>query len=173
MEIVGALRVYAFVDGKVFPVFLVYKGIAAVGTAKGMLPGETVVIRGEVGTADLAFDLSFLTIVPIEVRLRGIAGWTFAVLWDVTFFTAGNRFDFFVVFVFKVRDKGLPVPFILTVANTGEFVCFELLVFWGVGIVESPMFQRDIFADKEDKPAILLVKRLNYREQIGNNIHKQ
>lgn len=43
----------------------------------------------------------------------------------------------------------------------GKFVHLEFLVFRGMGIIKSPLFKRDISADKINQPAVLLVKRLN------------
>ena len=46
----------------------------------------------------------------------------------------------------------------------GKFVYFELLIFWRMGIIESPLFEWYISADKTDQPAVLLIKILNNRE---------
>ncbi len=54
-----------------------------------------------------------------------------------------------------------------------EFANLEFPVSGGMGIIKSPLFKRDVFADKMDQPAVLLVKRLNEGEQIGNTIHRQ
>ena len=80
---------------------------------------------------------------------------------DVTFLTAGNRLDLNIVAVFKVRNKKLPVPFMLYDLDFREFVHFELLVFWGMGIIKSPLFERDISANKVNLPAVLAIKVLN------------
>ena len=45
-----------------------------------------------------------------------------------------------------------------------KFVHFELLIFWRMGIIESPLLKRDISANKVNKPAVLLIKILNYRK---------
>ena len=42
-----------------------------------------------------------------------------------------------------------------------EFIGSEFVVFRGMGIIKSPLFERDIFADKSNEPAVLLVKKLN------------
>ena len=52
------------------------------------------------------------------------------------------------------------------------FINFELLVFEGMGIVKSPLLERDISTDKVNQPAVLLVKILNYREQVLYNVHE-
>lgn len=55
---------------------------------------------------------------------------------------------FFVVAPFKGRNVFLIVPFFV-VKDFREFVRFKLLVFWGMGIVMRPLFERYISADKQ------------------------
>ena len=55
----------------------------------------------------------------------------------------------------------LPVLF-LKRDNLWEFIRFELLIFGRVDIIESPLFQRDVSADKTDKPAILAIEIIDY-----------
>ena len=132
MEIVRAFLVNALVYDKVLTVLLVGECIAAVWAAQGILFGKTVVVRGEVGITDLALDLSLGPVVAVKVRHWSVTAGTGAILRDITFFTPGNRLDFLVVPVFKVRDKELPVPFTLVELYFWEFIRFELLVLWGV-----------------------------------------
>ena len=42
-----------------------------------------------------------------------------------------------------------------------ELIHLELLVLGGMGIVKNPLLKRDIFADKVDKPAVLLIREVN------------
>ena len=42
----------------------------------------------------------------------------------------------------------MPVPLMLNDLDFWKFVYFELLIFWRMGIVESPLLERDISADK-------------------------
>ena len=39
-----------------------------------------------------------------------------------------------------------------------ELIDLELLILGGMGIVEGPLLERDISADKVDQPAVLLIK---------------
>ena len=164
IEIVRAFHVDAFVDDKVLTVFLVCQGIAAMGAPQGIVFGETVVVRGEVSITDLALDLSFGSVVAVEIGLGCITAGTGAILRNIAFLTPGNRLDFLVVPVFKVGNEELPVPSILVELYFWEFIRFKLLVFWRVGIIKGPLPKRDISTDKTDQPAILLVKVLNDRE---------
>ena len=50
----------------------------------------------------------------------------------------------------KVRDQEAPVPFLLEDLNFWERVHFELLIFWRMGIIESPLLKWYISADEVD-----------------------
>ena len=88
VKVKGALWVHAFMDDEVFPVFLRDESMSAMGTAQGVVSGETVVIRGETCAADLAAKLSGRAVVAVEIGLRSIAGRAAAVLRDVALLMA-------------------------------------------------------------------------------------
>ena len=123
---------------------------ATVGTPQGELPGEAVFIWRKICIAYLAFQLSGFAVIPVKVRLRGATGGAGAVFRDVAFLTSGDRFYLEIVSVFKVRDQETPVPFLLDDLDFGKFVYFELLIFWRMGIIESPLFEWYISADEID-----------------------
>ena len=111
-------------------------------------------------TTDFALVLSVATIIVIDVMVRsttqradGILGNGFAV-------TTLNRLNWFAVFPVIVFQKELLVLFDKRFYNR-ELVNLKLLVLWRVRIIESPLFQRYISANKVNKPAVLLVKVLN------------
>ena len=164
MEIVKALGVDTFVEDKVFPVFFCSQCLTAMGTAEGELLGKAVILRRKVSIANLAFKLPGLAVIAVKKRLRGATGRAGAVLRDVTFFTASDGFYLKIVPVFKVRDEEMPVPFLLDDLDLRKFIHFKFLIFGGMGIIESPLPERDISADEVDQPAILLIKVLNYRK---------
>ena len=70
-----------------------------------------------------------------------------AVIIDITCGPAADRFDFFTILPFKVRDVIVVVPF-LVIDDLWKFINFELLIFWRMRIIESPLFERDISTDK-------------------------
>ena len=164
VEIIRAFGIDALVDDKVLPFFFGNECPATVGTPQGELPGEAVFIWRKICIAYLAFQLSGFAVIPVKVRLRGATGGAGAVFRDVAFLTSGDRFYLEIVSVFKVRDQETPVPFLLDDLDFGKFVYFELLIFWRMGIIESPLFEWYISADKTDQPAVLLIKILNNRE---------
>ena len=52
-----------------------------------------------------------------------------------------------------------------------KLIHLELLVLGGMGIVKGPLFKGDIFADKVDQPAILLIKLVAKLKKIQYNVH--
>ena len=164
MEIVRALGVDTFVDDEMLALFFRDQRFTAMGTPEGEVLGEAVFVRRKVGIANLAFKLPGLAVIAVKKRLRGATGRAGAVMWDVAFFTSGDGFYLKIVPVFKVRNEETPVPFVLEDLDLREFVDFKFLIFWGMGIIESPLFERDISADEVDEAAILLIKVLNNRK---------
>ena len=59
-----------------------------------------------------------------------------------------------------VGKELLPVELRKRFNNNRKPIDLELLVFRRMGIIKGPLFERDIFADKADQPAILLIKML-------------
>ena len=164
MEIVRALGVDTFVEDKMLAFFLCDQRLTAMGTPEGEVLGKAVILRRKISMANLAFKLPGPAVIAVKKRLRGTTGRAGAVLWDVTFFTACNGFYLNIVSVFKVRDEETPVPFMLDDLDIWKLIHFKFLIFWGMGIIESPLLERDISADKVYQPAVLLVKILNYRK---------
>jgi hypothetical protein len=96
--------------------------------------------------------------------LRGITARAGAGLRDITFRPAADRTDLLSITLFVVRDQFLVSPVLPEVSDKREFINFELLVFGRMGIIESPLLEGNVFADKADQPAVLLVKVLNNRK---------
>ena len=83
---------------------------------------------------------------------------------NVTFFAAGDRFYLNIVAAFKVRDEETPVPFMMDDLDFWKLVHSKFLIVWRMGIIESPLLERDISADQVYQPAVLLIKILNNRK---------
>ncbi len=100
-------------------------------------------------------------VVSVEVRHGGITAQAGAVLWDVAFRAAVYGADLFAIAFFDVGNE-LPVsPALAEVSDERQLVSLEFLVFWGMRIIESPLFEWNVSADKHDQPAVLLIKVLN------------
>lgn len=91
--------------------------------------------------------MPFGTIVLIKERHGSIASGAGAVIRDIAFGTSVDRFDLFAVFPFEIRDIVFIVPDFV-VDDLWELIDLEFLIFWGMGIIESPLSERDISADK-------------------------
>ncbi len=149
VEVVRTFRIDTFVEDEVLPLFLWDESIAAVRAAQ--LHGrEAAVPRGESGIAYLAENLSFGTVVPVEVWHGRVTARTGAVLRNIAFRTAVYRPDLLSVAFFGIGDKLLVSPFLAEVGNKRERIDLELLVFWGMGIIRSPLFEGYVSADKAD-----------------------
>lgn len=105
--------------------------------------------------------MSLGAVISIKIGLRGMTAGARTVKRNIAFFMSGNRFDLLMIFIFEIRDEKLPVPIALMKLDVGELIGFEFLIFRGMGIIKGPLFERDIFADKVNKPAVLLVEKLN------------
>lgn len=87
-----------------------------------------------------------------------------AFLWNITLGSAVDRIDFLSVIFFKVRDQFFVSLVLTEICNETKLVCFKFLMLWRMEIVKSPLFKWNVSAGKVQKPAVLLVKILNYRE---------
>lgn len=130
-----------------FPVFLWNEGVPTVRTAQ--LHGrETVFFRGELCVADFAQALAFGTAIFVKEDFRGAAPGAGTVIRDITFGTAVHRLYLFTIAFLVLRDEVFVSPLLFEISYERKFINFELLVFGGVGIIKSPLFERDVSADK-------------------------
>ena len=80
--------------------------------------------------------------------VRSIALRTGTVSWNIAFTMTEYRFDSFAIAFLVVGNKVSPVPFLLKRDDFRQFINLKLLILWRVGIIKSPLFKRNIFADK-------------------------
>ena len=141
VEVVRAFRIDTFVEDEVLPLFLWDEGVATVRAAQ--LHGrEPAVPRGESGIAYLAEDLAFGAVVPVEVWHGRVTARAGAVLRDIAFRAAPDGADLLAIAFFDVGNE-LPVsPALAEVSDERQLVSLEFLVFWGMGIIESPLLDR-------------------------------
>ena len=160
VQIVGAFGVYTFVEDKVLAVFFGNKCMAAVGVPQ--LHGrKAALLWREQGTVYLAEYLPFGAVVFVEIRHGRITAWAGAVLRDVAVRAAVYRLDLLPIAFFDIGDELFVSPVLAKVGDKGQLVCFEFLVFRGMGVIKSPLPEWDVSADEHDEPAVLLVKVLN------------
>ena len=156
--VVGAVLVDAFPDNKEFPVLHRDESMSAERAAKLKRLVETVVLRGEHRAADLAQELAFGTIVAVEVLGRGVTARALRIGRNTAFAAPANRPELAaVVGALVFTPEVLPVLF-LQGDDPWELIRFELLVLWGMCLIISPLLERDVSADKTEKPAFLIIK---------------
>ena len=76
--------------------------------------------------------------------------WAGTAIGDITLRASADRTDLFTIALLEIRDELLVSPFLTEVSNEGENINFKFLIFRGVGIIKSPLFKRDISANKAD-----------------------
>ena len=111
-------------------------------------------------SADLALILTVTAIVIIDVMMRSTANRANSIFRDGLTITTLNRFNRLSILPLIEFEKELPILFVEGFDDR-KLVNLEFLILWRVGIVESLLLERDISADKVNKPAVLLVKVLN------------
>ena len=90
MEIIGALGVDAFVDNKVFAVFLMDEGMPAVRATQAEGREAVAFFGRETCVTDLTEKLSFTAVVLVEVDGRGLTSGTGTFFRDVSIRASGN-----------------------------------------------------------------------------------
>ena len=109
---------------------------------------EAALGRREPGGTNFAEELPFGAVIPVEKRLGSLTAGTGTVIRDIAFRAAADRTDLLAITFFKVRDEIFISPVLTEVRDQREFINFELLILWGVGIIESPLLEWNISADK-------------------------
>ena len=160
MQIERALRVDAFVDAEELPVLFGDKGVPAIRTHEPNRRGNNLPGDKRLAT-DLALVLSVPAIVIVEIVVRSATEGTDNILRDGFPVTPLYRFDGFAILPKIVLEEELPVLFDERL-NDGEAIRSKLLVFRGVGIIESPLLERNISADEVQEPANRFILFLNY-----------
>lgn len=132
---------------EMFPVFLRNESVTAVRTSE--LQGRKMAfIRREAGVTDFAEKLPFGAIILIEERFRSITTRTTTVVRDIAGRVTADGKDLLAIAFFVVRDKIFVSPVLPVVRDQRKLINLELLVFWRMGIIKSPLLERDVSTDK-------------------------
>ena len=91
--------------------------------------------------------MPFRTIVFVKEWFGCITAWAGTGIRDVAFRAAADRPDLLAIAFFVVRDEFFVSPALAEICDQRESINFELLVLWGMGIIESPLLKRGISAD--------------------------
>jgi hypothetical protein len=112
--------------------------------------------------ADFTQNLTFLfAIVPHQIIHRSITCRTGTVFRNIAFYTSKDRLDGFVVTLFVVRNKIFPIPILFIRDDFWKLIYFEFLILWRMGIIKSPLPERNVSANKVNKPTNLFMLVLN------------
>lgn len=159
--IVRAVVVDAFMDAEVLAVFDRLEGMSAVRALESergdhFFPGHKGL------PADLALKLAAAAGVVVNILMGCAAKRAYGIRWDCTLpaFVRLDRFYGFAIAETIVFVPELPVLLDKRLDNR-ELIRKELLIFWTVKFIMSPLFERDISADKENKLADLAILFLN------------
>lgn len=164
MPVKGASVIDALMYAEMFPVFDRLESMPAVRALEFERCSHFLTIH-EGLSADLAFELSTTTGIIIDILMWSAAERTDGIFGNGTNFAflGFDGLDSFAIAEAVVFVPELPVLF-----NKGfddrEPVGGKFLILGTVDFVMSPLPQWDVSADKENKPANLLILFLNYRE---------
>ena len=159
MEIVRTFGIDTFVYTEKLTVFLGNQGIAAMRAGKS--DGSCNNFTGtECLTTDFTLVLPIASIVVVDVMVWSTTQRADGILRNRFTVTTLNRVDRFAILPLIVFEKELPVLFDKGLDDR-KFINLEFLVLGRMGIIESPLSERDISANKVKKPTVLLVKVLN------------
>ena len=159
--VVRAVIIDTFVNTEVFTVFDRLECMPAV-RAPEFERGNNVFSGNKGLPADLAFELPTAAGIVIDVFMRGVAERTYGIFRD----SAGlailsfDRFNCFAVAKPVILVPEQPVLFDERL-NDRQLIREEFLVFGAVDLIMSPLFERNVSADKENKPANSVVLFLN------------
>ena len=160
MQIERTLWIDALVDAEEPPVLFGDKGMPTVRAHETDWRGNKLP-RDERLATDLALILPVAAIIIIEIVVGSATEWTDGILGNGFPIAPLDRPDGFAIFPEVVFQEELPVLFEEGL-DDGEAVSVEFLVFRGVWIIEGPLLERDISADKVQEPANRFILFLNY-----------
>ena len=159
VKIVRTLGVDTLMEDEMFPLFFGDEGVPAVRTDKTD-GGRDLFTGNESLAADFALVLSVAAVIIVDVMVRCATERTDDIFRDRSAITPLDGFDGSAILPEIVFEKELPVLFDEGFDDR-ELVDPEFLILRGVGIVKSPLLERNISAYEADQPAVLLIKLLN------------
>ncbi len=147
VKIVRAFGIDALVEDKVFPVLFGNEGISTVRAAQ-LYGGEAAFGGRKPCSTDLTEEMLFGAVILVKKRFRCVTVGEGTAIRDIAFRAAADRADLFTIAFLVVRDEVFVVSALTEVSNPREFINLKLLVFWGMGVIKSPLFEWNISADE-------------------------
>ena len=118
---------------------------------------------GEGLTTDFTLVLTVTTVIVVDVVMWGSTQRADDIFRNGFTITTLNWFYRFSVFPLVVFQKKLPVLFDKGFDNR-KLINLKFLILWRMRVIKSPLFERDMSANKIKKPADLFVLVLNVVE---------
>ena len=159
--VVRAAVVDAFVDAEMLPVLNGQEGMAAVWALK-FERGNNLFSVYKGLSADLAQELSAAAGVVVDIFMRSAAERTYGICRYGTrlAFLSFHRLEGFPIAETVILVPEFPVLFDEGLDDR-QFVREAFLILRAVDFIMGPLFERDVSADKENKPADLAILFLN------------
>lgn len=150
MEVIRAFRINALVNNKVFAILLVNKSMRAVRASQDDLVGELINTGLRFSAADFAHKLIARAVIPVKIVFWGMTIGASGIIGNIANRAAFDRLDIVVVTPLDIFNKVFVKPN-LTLDDQRRLIDFELLILRGMRIIESPLFERDVFTNKITK----------------------
>ena len=150
MEVIRAFRINALVNNKVFAILLVNKSMRAVRASQDDLVGELINTGLRFSAADFAHKLIARAVIPVKIVFWSMTIGASGIIGNIANRAAFDRLDIVVVTPLDIFNKVFVKPN-LTLDDQRRLIDFELLILRGMRIIESPLFERDVFTNKITK----------------------
>ena len=159
--VVRAVVIDAFMDAEVLPVLNRLEGMAAVWALKFERGNNLFSVYKGLST-DLALELTAAAGVVVDIFMWSAAERTYDICGHSTLlaFPGFYRLESFPIAEAIILVPELPI-LLDERFDDRQLVCKELLILRAVDLIMSPLLQRNISADKENKPADLAILFLN------------
>ena len=146
MKIVRAFGVDTLMEDEVFALFFGGERVSAVRADKADR-GRDLFAGNESLSADFAQVLAVAAVIIVDVMVGSATERADDIFRNRLAITSLDGFNGFAILPEIIFKEELPVLFDESFDDR-EFVDREFLVLWGVGIVKSPLFERDISANE-------------------------
>ena len=146
VKIVRAFGVDTLMEDEVLSLFFSDEGVSAVRADKAD-GGRDLFAGNESLAADFALVLPVAAVIIVDVMVRSAAERTDGIFRDRSAITPLDGFHRSAILPEIVFEEELPVLFDEGFDNR-ELVDLEFLILRGVGIVKSPLLERDVSADE-------------------------
>ena len=137
-------------NNKVFAILLVNKRMRAMGASQDDFVGELINNGLRFSAADFAHKLIVRAVVLVKIVFWCVTIGTGGIIGNITNRAAFDRLNIIVVTPLDIFNKVFVKPN-LTLDDQWRLIDFKLLILRRMRIIESPLFERDVFTNKITK----------------------